>query len=90
MSWNIEEAQHQFLEVVHAAEQNPQLIYQHEHLVAAVIRADLFQAFLDWQQQQPSLADAFTELQQLCQEENYTFESEPRRDRPTPFSVMPA
>jgi len=32
MSWNIEEAQHQFLEVVHAAEQNPQLIYQHDHL----------------------------------------------------------
>lgn len=89
MTWKIEEAEQQFLQVIHAAEQNPQLIYQQDHLVAAVIRADLFQAFLDWQQRQSSLANALTELQQLCQEENYTFESEPRRDRPNPFAEMP-
>lgn len=90
MDWKIEEAQHQFLEVIDAAGQTPQLIYQHNHPVAAVIRADLFQEFLAWQQQQqqPSLADAFAELHQLCLEENYTFESAARRDRPNPFAEI--
>ncbi|HBB31262.1 MAG TPA: prevent-host-death protein [Cyanobacteria bacterium UBA8803] len=88
MDWKIEEAQHQFLEVINAAEQTPQLIYDHNHLVVAVVRADLFQEFLAWQQKQPALADVFTELHQLCLEENYTFESVPRRDRPNPFAEM--
>jgi hypothetical protein len=59
MTWKIEEAQEQFLEVVNASGQTPQLIYQRDRFVAAVIRADLFQEFLTWQQQQKrtSLAD---------------------------------
>ena len=90
MTWKIEEAQEQFLEVVNASGQTPQLIYQRDRFVAAVIRADLFQEFLIWQQQQKrtSLADTFDELRQLCIEENYTFEISPRCDRPNPFAEM--
>jgi hypothetical protein len=86
MTWNVEDAQQQFAEVINAADQEPQLIYQHNFLVAAVIKADLFQEFLAWQQQQqPSLASTFTELRQICLEEDYTFEIPPRRDRPNGF-----
>jgi hypothetical protein len=90
MSWKIEEAQQQFPEVINAAGQTPQLIYQHDRIVAAVIKADLFQEFLAWQQKQQHipLADAFAELHQLCLEENYTFETVPRSDRPNPFAEM--
>ena len=90
MNWEIETAQQQFFAVLAAAEQTPQLIYDHERAIAAVIRADLLQAFLDWQaQQQPSLADAFAELRQLCVEENYTLEVPSRCDRPNPFANFP-
>jgi hypothetical protein len=35
--------------------------------------------------QQPSLSEAFTQLRQLCAEENYTFETPSRQNRPNPF-----
>jgi hypothetical protein len=76
MNWKIEEAQHKFSELMSAAVSEPQLIYNHDKLVAAVVEAELFQDFLAWQQQQskPSLEDAFSQLRQLCAEENYTLE----------------
>jgi prevent-host-death family protein len=88
MTWTIDEAQQHFSEILNAVEQTPQLIYQHNHLVAAVVRADLFQEFLTWKAQQhpPSLAQAFAEVRQLCADENYTFEILPRSDRPNPFA----
>jgi hypothetical protein len=53
------------------------------------VEAELFQDFLAWQQQQskPSLADAFSQLRQLCAEENYTLEIPPREDRSNPHSA---
>ncbi len=94
MSWNIDEAERHFSEIITAVSQTPQLIYRHNHLIAAVIRADLFQEFLQWQtkqpaqakQQPPSLAHAFAELRQLCAEENYSFEIPTRQNRPNPFA----
>ncbi|MBW4481042.1 MAG: type II toxin-antitoxin system Phd/YefM family antitoxin [Tildeniella torsiva UHER 1998/13D] len=88
MTWNVEDAQQQFSEVINAADQEPQLIYQHNFLVAAVIKADLFHEFLAWQQhrqQHLSLASAFTELRQICLEEDYMLEIPPRQDRPNAF-----
>jgi len=87
MNWKIEEAQQKFSEIMSAAVSEPQLIYNHDKLVAAVVEAELFQDFLAWQQQQrkPSIADAFTRLRQLCAEENYTLEIPPREDRFNPF-----
>ena len=87
MTWNIDEAQQHFSEILEAAEQTPQVIHQHNHPIAAVIRSDLLQEFLTWQAQtQPnSLAQAFSELRQLCAEEDYTFELPSRCDRPNPL-----
>lgn len=87
MNWKIEEAQQKFSELMSAAVSEPQLIYNRDKLVAAVVEAELFQDFLAWQQQQrkPSLADAFSQLRQLCAEENYTLEIPAREDRFNPF-----
>jgi prevent-host-death family protein len=88
MTWNIDKAQQHFSELLDAAEQSPQVIYQHNHPIAAVIRADLLQEFLSWKAQHhsQSLAQAFSELRQLCAEEIYTFELSARSDRPNPFA----
>ena len=50
MIWKIEEAQQQFPEIIDASGATPQLIYERDRPVVAVIRADLFQEFLTWQQ----------------------------------------
>jgi PHD/YefM family antitoxin component YafN of YafNO toxin-antitoxin module len=87
MSWKIEEAKQKFSELIDAVIEEPQLIYDQNHLVAAVVKADVFQEFLVWQQRQnSSLATAFAELRQICDEENYQLEILPRRDRLNPFA----
>ena len=87
MIWEIEEAQQQFPEIIDASGATPQLIYERDRLVVAIIRADLFQEFLTWQQkQQPiSLVEALEELHQICLEENYTFQIPQHSDRANPF-----
>lgn len=87
MSWKIEEAKQKFSELIDAVVEEPQLIYDQNHLVAAVVKADVFQEFLVWQQRQKSsLATAFTELREICAEENYQLEIPPRSDRLNPFA----
>lgn len=87
MNWIIAEAQQKFDELVHAAEQEPQLIYQQNQLVVAVVEAELFQEFLAWHKQQKkhSLTNAFQELRQIMAEENYDLEVPIRQDRDNPF-----
>ena len=86
MNWIIAEAQQKFDELVHAAEQEPQLIYQQNQLVVAVVEAELFQEFLAWRKEQKkSLISAFQELRQIMAEENYDLEVPIRQDRDNPF-----
>ena len=86
MTWNAEDVPQQFPNILTAAQQEPQLIYQQKHIVAAVITADLLQEFLRWKRQSTTLAESFAELRQLCEEENYTLEISSRHDRPNPFA----
>ncbi|MEA5594172.1 prevent-host-death protein [Rivularia sp. UHCC 0363] len=73
MNWKLDEAQQKLSLVIDAVTSEPQLIFKQDELVAAIVEPKLFQEFLVWYQQQktPSLADAFTELRQLCAEEDY-------------------
>ena len=50
MIWKIEETQQQFPEIIDDSGATPQLIYERDRPVVAVIQADLFQEFLTWQQ----------------------------------------
>jgi 2-succinyl-5-enolpyruvyl-6-hydroxy-3-cyclohexene-1-carboxylate synthase len=87
MNWKIEQAQQQFSQLISDANQEPQLIYNQDQLVAAVVEPELFQQFLEWKHQhhKPSLADALTELRQICVEEDYTLEVPPRQARFNPL-----
>jgi antitoxin (DNA-binding transcriptional repressor) of toxin-antitoxin stability system len=88
MNWRIAQAKQRFSELIHAAAKEPQLIYNRERLVAAIIEAEMFQEFLAWRDhtEKTSLADAFRELHQLMAEEDYTLEVPARKDRPNPFA----
>jgi 2-succinyl-5-enolpyruvyl-6-hydroxy-3-cyclohexene-1-carboxylate synthase len=87
MNWKIYEAKQKFSELLDASVAEPQLIYDRDKLVAAVVQAEIFQEFLVWQQQhrKPSLADAFAQLRQICAEENYHLEVPAREDRANSF-----
>jgi uncharacterized protein (DUF952 family) len=80
MSWKIEEAQQHFSDLIQAVEQEPQMIYRQDELVAVVVEAEAFQKFLQWQQHQNQrpLSQAFAELRQICEDENYVLESSAR------------
>ncbi len=82
MNWKIEQAQQQLSQLIGDAIEEPQLIYNQDRLVAAVVEPELFQEFLEWKHQhhKRSLADAFTELRQICVEEDYSLEVPPRQD----------
>jgi prevent-host-death family protein len=88
MNWNIADAKQKFSELIRAAEDEPQWIYNRDKLVAAVIPAATLQEFLAWRNEleRPSLGEAFAELRRICEEEEYTFELPPRQERPNPFA----
>lgn len=88
MEWKIGEAKQKFSEVVRAAEDEPQRIYNRERLVAAVVAPNDFEEFLAWREKRRkgSLADSIRELSRVCAEEGFTLELPSREDRPNPFA----
>ena len=87
MRWHVAEAKQKFSEVVRATAEEPQLIFNRNRLVAAVVDAKTFQAFQAWydQQSRSTLAETFAELRRLCAEEAYTLTLPPRQDRANAF-----
>lgn len=87
MDWKIAEAKQKFSELVKAAENEPQRIYNRDKLVAAMIPAEILKEFLDWRRQKKerTLGEAFEELRRIAEEEDYTLEIRRRQERPNPF-----
>jgi hypothetical protein len=83
MNWKFEEAQKKLPELINATANEPQLIFDQDKLVAAIVEPKLFQQFLTWRQQQQlsSLDNAFAELRQICLEEDYILEISTRSNR---------
>ena len=90
MQWRVAEAKQKFSEVLRATAEEPQLIYNRDRMVAAVVDAEMFQAFQRWRetQNQSTLADAFAELRHLCTEEGYTLDVPLRQDRANAFTEV--
>jgi len=88
MRWSIAEAKQKFSDVVRKAGQEPQLIFNRDRLVAAVVDPETFEAFQARreQEQSRSIAAAFDELRKLVAEEGYTLEAPPRRSRKNTFT----
>lgn len=89
-TWGIAEAKQRFSEVVRAAEEEPQMIYNRKRRTAAVIGGETLDAFLSWREEHAgrSLAGAFDELRRLAAEagEDLVLDVPPRRDRTNPFA----
>lgn len=86
MTWKVAEAKSRFSEVLRAAAGEPQLIFNRDRLVAAVIDPESYASFQRWQtRQQMSVAERFAEYRALAEDEGYAFEEPSRRDRPTRF-----
>src|SRR6476620_5631928 len=87
VNWKIAEAKQKFSELVKAAEDEPQWIYNRDKLVAAMVPAETLKEFLGWrhQREERTLAQAFAELRRICEEEDYTLEIPPRQERRNPF-----
>jgi len=87
MEWKIAEAKQKFSELVKAAEDEPQWIYNRDTLVAAMVSAETLKELLDWrhQRQERTVGEAVEELRRICEEEDYTLEIPPRQERPNPF-----
>ena len=90
MRWKISEAKQNFSEVVKSAAVEPQLIFNRERLVAAVVDGETLRAFEDWQagRERASLADRFAKLRTLIAEEDYDLNLPPRRDRANAFAEI--
>ena len=87
MNWHIAEAEQSFSRLVEATHDEPQLIYDRDRLVAAVVEAETFQEFVEWRKRQrPSLAAGAAEVRRVCAEEGYVFEIPERKNRPNPFA----
>jgi prevent-host-death family protein len=93
MNWNIAQAKQRFSDVIKKAAEEPQVIFNRDRPVAAVIGVEEFAAFEKWRKIQANprtLADEFAELRQLMRAEGYEdgFELPPRQDRPNAFVEM--
>lgn len=87
MHWDTEQAQQHFTQLLKAATEAPQQIFQHNQLTAVVIDAADFAQFEQWQaQQKQCLGTAFSELRTLCTQEDYQLDLPARTDRENTFS----
>jgi len=50
MYWEIAQAENSFPEILYAANDEPQLVYHQDHMIAAVIHGAVFTEFLNWYQ----------------------------------------
>ncbi len=94
MNWNVAQAKQHLSEVLRLAAEEPQLIYNRNRPVAAVIPADELEAFQNWKasQQKPqrTLLEEFAILRALMIDAGYEdgIPLEPRVDRPNAFVEM--
>jgi prevent-host-death family protein len=69
MNWNVAQAKQHLSEMIREAAREPQLIFNRNRPVAAVIAADELAGYRAWKEQQAkpqTLFDAFAELRRLA------------------------
>ncbi|MEM7587598.1 MAG: type II toxin-antitoxin system prevent-host-death family antitoxin [Acidobacteriota bacterium] len=89
MTWKIAQAKQHLSQLIREAAQEPQLIYNRNRPVAAVIGGETLELFETWRKEQQArrpLSEVFSELRALCQEEDYELPEVDRRDRANPFA----
>ena len=88
MQWKIAQAKQSFSQLVRSAGQEPQLIYNRDRLVAAVIAPeDLrdLQEYRDREHPKQTLAAATARVREVVLEDGEELEISPRTSRPNAF-----
>lgn len=87
MTWNIAQAKQQFSEVVRLSVEEPQMIYNRDRCVAAVIDAETFKAFEEWRKKvaRKTLGEEFAELRRIAAGDPDPLPMMPRHTRPNAF-----
>src|SRR3954469_10774811 len=87
MEWKLAEAKQQFSEVVRQAAAEPQVIFNRDRRVAAVISAEGLDEYLEWRETKKtgSLRESLAELASICAEEDLEYEAPGRVDRENPL-----
>ena len=87
MDWKLAEAKQRFSEVVRLASKEPQVIFNRDRPVAAVIPADALDDYLVWRADRKGspLRAPLQELVEICREEAWEYQAPPRVDRPNPL-----
>ncbi|MBL8431042.1 MAG: type II toxin-antitoxin system Phd/YefM family antitoxin [Dechloromonas sp.] len=94
MNWNVAQAKQRLSEIIREAAREPQVIYNRNRPVAAVIAADELAAYRAWKaandvQPRKTLAESFAELRRILQEEGRDgLDIPPRTTRPNAFAQM--
>jgi prevent-host-death family protein len=92
MNWNIAQAKQHFSDVVKQAATEPQIIYNRNTPVAAMIAAEDLAEYRAWKdtQKRPTLLESFAELRQLLIDAGFEdgIDTGPRTTRPNAFVDM--
>ncbi len=81
--WNVGEAKQQFSELLRRSENEPQLIYRRNRLIAAVVAMDETKAAT--LTQRVTIGDRFEEAREIFRRENYRLPEVLRRSRRNDF-----
>lgn len=82
-AWKIGEAKQRFSEIVRRSGEQPQRIYNRDRLVAAVVSPELLEEFERERKRRATktLADTFSEIREICDDEGYELDTGSRSDR---------
>ena len=86
MRWSVSEAKQQFSTVVKSAGNEPQLIFNRDRLVAAVVDGETLEKFEEWRRgRRASLGERMAELRRIAVDERYVLTLDERSDRTNAF-----
>lgn len=87
MKWTIAKAKNKFSELIRNAQKEPQLVYNRDKLIAAIISAEEYNEIqsIKVKEQKKTLLDFFNEFKDACIKEHYTLEIPKRINRKDQF-----
>ncbi len=87
MKWSIASAKNKFSELIRNVQNEPQLVYNRDKLIAVIVSAEEYnhiKAIKD-KENKKTLLDFFNEFKEACSKEHYTLEIPRRLNRKAQF-----
>lgn len=87
MKWKIAGAKVNFSKLIRMSENEPQLIYNRDRMVAAVVSSEEYEEYRQFKEEKSreTLGAMFSEFSSICSDESYVFETPGRDNRKSEF-----